>query len=81
MPSLRIKEAISAHGMSIAQVAQKMNVQPSALSQSITGNPSWRKLCEIAEAIGCDVAELFESGGDFITCPHCGRKFVVKVEK
>ena len=80
MPTLRIKEAISAHGLTIAQVAQKMDILPSALSQSISGNPSFKKMCEIAEAIGCDVAELFDSGGNVITCPHCGKKISVKIE-
>lgn len=58
-----------------------MSILPSALSQSINGNPSFDKLCEIAEAIGCEVSELIDSGSNVITCPHCGSKIRVKVEE
>ena len=47
MANLRIKEAIKAHGLSVEQVAKRMGILPSALSQSINGNPTVEKLEKI----------------------------------
>lgn len=87
---LDIKKAIKKHGMEVRQVAAKMGITPTALSQQINGkmykgrrvdsNPSVEVLTRIANAIGCDVVELFEPVQDkdnnTIICPHCGKKIV-----
>ncbi len=72
MANLRIKEAIKAHGLSVEQVAKRMGILPSALSQSINGNPTVEKLEKIAAAIGCTPSELLALPTNTITCPHCG---------
>lgn len=89
---LNIKRAIKEHGLEVRQVAAKMGITPTALSQQINGkmykgrrvdsNPSVDVLTRIANAIGCDVVELFDpvhQDTNTITCPHCGK--VIKFTK
>lgn len=86
---LNIKRAIKEHGLEVRQVASRMGITPTALSQQINGkmykgrrvdsNPSVDVLTRIARAIGCDVVELFdpvhqEEENNSIICPHCGKK-------
>lgn len=79
MANLRIKEVIKAHGLTVEAVAHRLGVLPSALSQSINGNPTAEKLEKIAEAIGCSPAELFApASGNSFRCPHCGG--IIKIE-
>lgn len=79
MANLRIKEVIKEHGLTVDAVARRLGVLPSALSQSINGNPSADKLEKIAEAVGCSPAELFApQPSHAFTCPHCGRVIEIK---
>ncbi len=92
--ALNIKKAIKDHGLEVRQVAEKMGITPTALSQHLNGkmykgkrvnpNPSVDILQRIADAIGCDVVELFdpiESGkSPTIICPNCGKEITIKVE-
>lgn len=84
---LNIKRAIKEHGKEVREIAYKMGITPTALSQQINGkmykgrrvppNPSVDVLTRIANAIGCDVVDLFEPAHqeepNTITCPHCGK--------
>ncbi len=92
--ALNIKKAIKDHGLEVRQVAEKMGITPTALSQHLNGkmykgkrvnpNPSVDILQRIADAIGCDVVELFdpiENGkSPTIICPNCGKEITIKVE-
>ena len=93
MSKLDIRRAIQEHGMTINSVAQKAGVVPQSIQQFINGNPSVEKLYLLADAIGCDVRELFFSPDDAVPvqqqqeqsptlpsvhiCPHCGTKFQI----
>lgn len=93
--ALNIKLAIKKHGLEVRQVAEKMGITPTALSQHINGkmykgkrvdaNPSLDVLQRIADAIGCDVAELFDPvekpQQNSIICPYCGKEINLKAEK
>lgn len=76
---LIIKEVIKKYGTSVNEVAEKMNITRITLSTHINGNPSTEILLRIADAIGCDVTELFstkkEADPNTITCPKCGTRF------
>ena len=56
---LRIKEVAKSKGMTMAQIAEKLNISNITLSQSLNGNPTLSRLTEAAETLGVDVSELF----------------------
>jgi len=76
---LNIKRAIKAYGIEVREVAKRLGISPTGLSQHINGNPTIETLERIANAIGCDVSDLFEQPkqGAF-TCPKCGAVLEVK---
>ena len=81
--SLNIKKAIKEHGLEVREVAKRMEITPTGLSQHINGNPSVEVLERIASAIGCDISELFEQPKKYaltINCPHCGKGINLKVD-
>ena len=81
--SLNIKKAIKEHGLEVREVAKRMEITPTGLSQHINGNPSVEVLERIASARGCDISELFEqpkSDSLSLTCPHCGKNINIKLE-
>lgn len=80
---LNIKKAIKEHGLEVREVAKRMNITPTGLSQHINGNPSIEVLERIANAIECDISELFEqpkSDTASLTCPHCGKNIEIGVK-
>lgn len=58
--ALNIKGAIEMRGKTMAWVAKKMNIKLPTLSEMVSGNPTVQTLERIAEALHCDVAELFD---------------------
>ena len=93
--ALNIKQAIKSHGLEVRQIAERMGITPTALSQHINGkmykgkrvapNPSVDVLQRIAAAIGCDISELFDqvetTRPNKIICPYCGRKINLEPTK
>ena len=78
--ALNIKKVIKDRGLEVKEIAARMNITPTGLSQHINGNPSVEVLERIAKAIGCDISELFEPVSSRITCPHCGKEIKIKIE-
>lgn len=83
-----IKKVFKAKGITAKEVADKMGITPTGLSQHINGNPSLQVLERIAEAVGCKVGDFFERSELFapstegvIVCPHCHKKITIKVEE
>ena len=67
--------------MTQVQMARRMRIGPVALSRMITrGKPSFENLERMADALGCDVPDLFERSRTTIQCPHCGKVFIIKTE-
>lgn len=56
---LKIKYVAKSKGMTMAQIADKLGINPITLSQSLNGNPTLSRLTEVANALGVDVSELF----------------------
>lgn len=87
---MNIKKVINEHGWTIERLAKEMigrngekGISQPSLSQLINGgNPTYKKLQEIANIIGVSVSELVreESDSTSITCPHCGREIRIKAE-
>lgn len=77
--SLNIKKTIKEYGLEVREVAKRMDITPTGLSQHINGNPSVEVLERIANAIGCDISELFEKPKtNTIHCPNCGVELELK---
>ena len=60
MTTLRIKQLVKEKGMTMAEVAKKLGVNPVNLSSAINGNPTLSTLSKIAEVLEVEVADLFE---------------------
>ena len=58
--SLNIKAAIAMRGKTMAWVAKKMGIKLPTLSEMVSGIPTVDTLERIAQALHCDVAELFD---------------------
>lgn len=58
--ALRIKELAKEKGYSLETVAGRLGISPVSLSQSLNGNPTMKRLEEVAEVLDVDVSELFE---------------------
>ena len=74
-----IKRVIKNKGLTVKEVADLMGITSVGLSQHINGNPTIQVLERIAEAIGCDVGDFFNTSENQISCPHCGKSINIKV--
>ena len=79
MTTLRVKEICREKGMTLADLAARMDISASALSQSLK-KPSFDTLEKLGLALGVEVAELFEASRASVNCPHCGKPLSIKVE-
>ena len=58
--ALNMKAAIAARGLTATQVAKRMGVGLPTLSAMMNENPMLSRRERIADALHCDVAELFD---------------------
>lgn len=79
MATLRVKEICKDQGMTLADLAGKMQITASALSQNLK-KPSFDTLEKLAVALNVEVVELFASSKTQITCPHCGKPLNIKID-
>ena len=79
--SLKVKELCRLNGITITQLAGKLNIKQESLSRAINGNPTLETLEKIAAALGVPITELFEQpANDIVHCPHCGGKIKIGKE-
>lgn len=78
---LRIKELCREKGITQAQLADKLGIQPVSFSQAVSRNKfNMDRLSKIADVLGVEIPDLFDKPKDgVIHCPHCGKK--IKIEK
>lgn len=62
--ALRIKELCKEKHITMAEIAEKIGINPITLSQSLNGNPTLSRLIQVADALHVDVSELFERPDD-----------------
>lgn len=55
---LRIKEIAKNKGITITELAEKLNITQTTLSRTINGNPTLETLLKIANVLDVDVREL-----------------------
>ena len=60
MAKLRVKEIVKQKGLTLAKVAEMLDVHPVNLSTALNGNPTLSTLGRIAEVLEVEVADLFE---------------------
>lgn len=84
---LKIKEFMIERQISSAWLAEKVGISKVAISNIITGKslPSLENLIRIAETMDVSVSQLIgeedQALHNAITCPHCGKKILLDVEK
>ena len=59
MSTLKAKEVIKEKGMTIKEVALRMGITKGSLSAALSGNPTVIYLSRVADAIDCDIRDLF----------------------
>ena len=59
MSTLKAKEVIKDKGMTIEEVASRMGITKGSLSSALSGNPTVIYLKRVADAIDCDIRDLF----------------------
>lgn len=78
---LRIKEILKEKGLSIRDVADRMGMDASNLNSSLKkGNPKLSTLVDIANAIGCDITELFKPNTETASAPKGGSQPLVLID-
>ena len=71
--SLKVKEVCKQKGITITQLAEKLNIKQESLSRAINGNPTLETMQKIASALDIPITELFEnSNGNVFQFPKCG---------
>ena len=77
---MRIKEILKQRGLTAKELAKQIGMTEVGLSIALSdnGNPPLSRLRQIANALGCNMSELFSDedffgkGAGSIRCPHCG---------
>ena len=59
MSTLKAKEIIKEKGMTIEEVASRMGITKGSLSAALSGSPTVIYLTRVADAIDCDIIDLF----------------------
>ena len=62
--SHKVKELCKNKGITIKELAEKMDIAPESLSRAINGNPQLSTIRKIAEALGVSVTDLFDRNED-----------------
>ena len=60
MATLRVKQIAKDKGLTLAKLAEMLNVHPVNLSSALNGNPTLSTLSKIAEVLEVEIADLFE---------------------
>ena len=84
MIKLRVKEILREKGITQKEFSSQLGMTEVGLSKSINenGNPDFKRLNEIADALNISFLELFERPAtDIINCPYCGNKIKVGKEE
>ena len=61
MSKLSVKELCKLKGMSMQDIATALHINRVNLSNSLNGNPTLDRLRQVAEVLGVEVSELFQT--------------------
>jgi transcriptional regulator with XRE-family HTH domain len=62
--NIRVKDICKEQGITISELADRMQMVRESLSRAINGNPTLETLEKIANALGVPVAKLFDKSSD-----------------
>ena len=74
---MRVKELLKERGKTSKELAKHLDMSETGLSITLgdDGNPSLKRLKEIADFLGVEVSELFTPPlNTSLNCPKCGAK-------
>lgn len=78
---LRIKDILKEKGLTIKDVAERMGADSSNLAAALKkGNPKLSMLEDVANAIGCDIIELFKPNEDSAKAPKGDNQALVLLD-
>ena len=87
---LRVKEICKAQGVTLKELAAKLEISETGLRKILKGNPTIGTLEKIATVLGVGVPDLLpfpecdtteEGQVVHITCPHCGKVLCIELKK
>jgi transcriptional regulator with XRE-family HTH domain len=79
-----IKEALKKHGSNVSQMAKKLGITQSSLSQQIiNGSMTLTRLEAMADALNISVSELLADNNNIVSilCPHCGKTITLEIKQ
>jgi len=78
---LRIKDILREKGLTIKDVADRMGADSSNLASALKkGNPKLSMLEDVANAIGCNITELFKPNEEATNAPKGGGQALVLID-
>lgn len=85
---MRIKEVLKKYGITQNELAERMGINRVSVSRLLSESNDMRTstVVKIADAIGCNVSELFEEPASESKeavsnlCPHCGKHIRIRIE-
>lgn len=84
---MRIKEILKEKGMTVQELADKLDISRQALSKQIQGKLLVETAQTIADALDvpmwqlfADPSEILTKGSTSVTCPHCGKEIQIEVK-
>ena len=70
---LKIKEICKEKGITLKELAERLNITYQSLHTIMTGNPTIKTLEKIADVLGVNAWDLFEKEGNLL-CPKCKKR-------
>lgn len=87
---MRYKEVLEKYGLTQIELADRLGINRVSVSRLLSDKNDMRTstLIKIANAIGCNVGELFDDNSnatgfshDSFSCPKCGTKYKIVEEQ
>ena len=75
---MNIDHILKREKISKVELAKKMDVSREYLYRILDGNPTLETLEKLAKALDISVRDLFPEEDNSITCPNCGKKFIME---
>ena len=73
-----IENILKREKVSKVELAKRMDVSREYLYRILDGNPTLETLEKLAKALRVPVRDLFPEDNNSITCPNCGKRFVME---